>query len=290
MKVVDVDGAVDVARVRFQGRALSDAAGRRYRVQQIGGHHALAKVTLHFVPKRRGDREFTRSATGFSEEAATFVDMGGKYHEFHVAVSGSRAAVVKKAFQEIVHRLSGSPRRAGFWIEAVARAENMADDSVDTVRIRSCREDHQKVNRPFATHRKLAAWQDCRHRDSLIGSLSSERIELRLQVPVPVDAVVIRERDDIDPGAVCSGAAGSDEAFGDLGKALRPLLLERLDGRMQVLSETLLRIEGGMDMKVATQPPRPRDMLAPHRWTSWPPTARCHAGCFSAWVLNMQRE
>ena len=46
MKVVDVDGAVDVARVRFQGRALSDAAGRRYRVQQIGGHHPPPIVEL----------------------------------------------------------------------------------------------------------------------------------------------------------------------------------------------------------------------------------------------------
>ena len=50
MKVVDVDGAVDVARVRFQGRALSDAAGRRYRVQQIGGHHPPPIVELGDPP------------------------------------------------------------------------------------------------------------------------------------------------------------------------------------------------------------------------------------------------
>ncbi|MDD9983911.1 MAG: hypothetical protein OXU81_21550 [Gammaproteobacteria bacterium] len=96
----------------------------------------------------------------------------------------------------------------------------------------------------------------------------SERVELRLQVPVAVDAVVIRERDDIDPGAVCGGSAGPDESVGDVGKALRLLLLERLDGRTQVLSEALLLVEGRMDMKVATQPPRPRDTLSSHRWTS----------------------
>ncbi|GIX50685.1 MAG: hypothetical protein KatS3mg132_879 [Limisphaera sp.] len=216
----------------------------------------LAQVPLHLVPDASCYISEVCIPGCFLNDPGAPVRVGRKHHELEAPIPRGRAAVVVELRQEVVDRLARGTRRTGFRVEAVASPENVQDRAVDLVRVRVAPEDHQEMDRPLPADRKLNAGEDNRHFQTLFVRLPGQCLELGGKVAVTVDAVVISERDQVQPLPVSGLPAGRNETLGNLGKSLGLCSLERLDRSLDVFSVLLFIVEGRVHVQVAPQPPR----------------------------------
>jgi hypothetical protein len=92
----------------------------------------------------------------------------------------------------------------------------MPNRSIDIIGACGTCEDNQKMEGPLATHGELYPWKYCRHREALLGSFSRQRIELGFEVSIPVNAVMIGERNEVEPFSIATSSAGIYKRLGNL--------------------------------------------------------------------------
>ena len=220
-------------------------------------------MPLHLVPDIGINRYIRGRDARLPGDSGTAIGVCRKNDVCQLTFAGVRATPLAEFLQEILDGISRCFGCTGPKIKRFFCAEHVTDRPFHFIRSGVSRKDDQKMNTAFTPYAEFHTRQNHRHALAPVPGLLRHAIELRFQIAVPGNAVVIRQSNEIQAFPSIGITTRRDEFVGNGRQFFQFLFFERLNGVFHIRAELLSLIKRRMHMKITAQPAR-------SRLTVWP--------------------